>query len=271
MFLKALKDSLILNNRKTPYYLVKLNRVRNMSTQFPFTDLPVRSFSTAADFESFLEREHEREPGFYLKLAKKSSGLTSVTSAEALEVALCFGWINGRGNAFDDNWYTARYTPRRPASLWSQKNVEAVEQLMKEGRMRPAGIAAIDAAKADGRWQRAYATPTNMQVPDDFQIALDAEETAKAFFEGLNKGGRYQVLLRIETSTPANRASKIQATVQMLAAGKVPGQITKSTSKVKTKPATSKVKKPASASSKSEKHTVSSMSKREGLRPRTLD
>lgn len=143
----------------------------NMSTT---PDLPTHAFPTAAAFDTFLEREHASAPGIYLKFAKKASSIPSITWAEAVEVALCYGWIDGRANALDDKWWTVRYTPRRARSIWSQKNVGTVARLIEDGRMRPAGLAAVEAAKADGRWDRAYAGPANVTTPDDFTIALAA-------------------------------------------------------------------------------------------------
>src|ERR1700750_891191 len=130
-----------------------------MSTNSALTDLPIRAFPTAQHFESFLEDEHSTAPGIYLKFAKKSSGIATVTPSEAVETALCFGWIDGRANSIDECWFTVRYTPRRKKSIWSQKNVQTVTRLIEEGRMRPAGHAAVNAAKSDGSWQRAYAGP----------------------------------------------------------------------------------------------------------------
>ncbi|MEU2350153.1 YdeI/OmpD-associated family protein [Modestobacter sp. NPDC049651] len=188
-------------------------------------DLPVLSFPSAAAFEAWLEAEHERAAGLFLKIAKKSAGVPSVTAAEAVEVALCFGWIDGRANRVDDDWFTVRYTPRRARSVWSQKNVGTVGRLVAEGRMRPAGQAAVEAAQADGRWERAYAGPATITVPDDLAAALAAEPAAADFFAGLGKGDRYAVLWRVETaSNPQTRAKRIAALVQMLAEGRPPGQ-----------------------------------------------
>jgi uncharacterized protein YdeI (YjbR/CyaY-like superfamily) len=204
-----------------------------MPTKTPPSDLPIRSFPTAADFETFLENEHAVSPGCYVKLAKKSSGIQSITGSEAVEVALCFGWIDGRANGFDENWFLARYTPRRPKSLWSQKNVNTVSRLENEGRMRPAGRAAVEAAKADGRWERAYAGSATITVPNDLTAALAANAVAAAFFEGMNRSDRYAVLWRVETAAPQNRAKRIESLVQTLAAGKRPGALEKPVAKSK--------------------------------------
>ncbi len=184
------------------------------------TDLETRAFPSAAELEAWLDTEHERSPGLYVRIAKKSAGVPSVTAAEAVEVALCFGWIDGRANRVDDDWYTIRFTPRRARSVWSQKNVETVGRLVAEGRMRPAGLAAVQAAQDDGRWDRAYAGPATITVPDDLAAALAAAPAAEAAFAGLDKANRYSVLWRVHTAaTPATRAKRIAACVQALAEG----------------------------------------------------
>ncbi|EXJ71045.1 uncharacterized protein A1O5_06038 [Cladophialophora psammophila CBS 110553] len=188
------------------------------------TDLPIHTFPSAKEWEAFLDREHATAPGCYIKLAKKSAGVGSISSAEAVEVALCFGWIDGRANGVDENWWLVRYTPRRSKSIWSQKNVNTVARLVEEGRMRPAGVAAVDAAKADGRWARAYDGPATITLSDDLTVALGAAPTASAFFEGLSKSERYTVLWRVQTASPQTRAKRIEAIVEMLAGGNVPGR-----------------------------------------------
>ncbi|KAF2652024.1 hypothetical protein K491DRAFT_719286 [Lophiostoma macrostomum CBS 122681] len=187
------------------------------------TDLPIVPFASMADFEAYLEREHVKAPGVYLKLAKKGSGIPSVASTEAVEVALCFGWIDGRAQTIDDTWWLSRYTPRRQKSIWSQKNVNTIARLTEQGRMRPAGISAVDAAKRDGRWDRAYAGPATITIPDDMDASLTSQPTARAFFDGLNKSDRYAVLWRVETASPKVRAQRIESLVAMLAVGKLPG------------------------------------------------
>jgi uncharacterized protein YdeI (YjbR/CyaY-like superfamily) len=184
------------------------------------SQFPTLAFPTAAAFEEWLAAEHERVPGLFLRMAKRSAGVPSVTDAEAIEVALCFGWIDGRANRVDDDWYTIRFTPRRPKSTWSQRNVETVARLVAEGRMRPAGLAAVAAAQADGRWDRAYAGPATITVPDDLAAALAAEPGAQEAFAGLDGANRYAVLWRVHTAaTPQTRAKRIAAAVQLLAEG----------------------------------------------------
>ena len=185
------------------------------------TDLPVTSFPDQSAFEEWLEAEGATSPGVYVKLAKKGAGVPSVTYAEIVESALCFGWIDGRSNAVDERFYLQRLTPRRPRSVWSKKNVDAVEALTEAGRMRPAGLAAVEAARADGRWERAYAGSATITVPDDFAAALAAEPAAQQEFGALDGANRYAVLWRVHTaSSPALRAKRIAALVQMLVEGR---------------------------------------------------
>jgi uncharacterized protein YdeI (YjbR/CyaY-like superfamily) len=187
------------------------------------TDLPVLAFPDQAALEEWLEAEHATAPGLYVRLAKKGSGVPSVTYAELVESALCFGWIDGRSQRLDEASYLQRITPRRPRSVWSQKNVAAVEALTAAGRMRPAGLAQVEAARADGRWERAYAGPATITVPDDLAAALAAEPVARQAFEGLDGRNRYAVLHRVATAaTPQTRARRIAALVTMLAEGRRP-------------------------------------------------
>lgn len=209
------------------------------------TDLPIHPFPTSISFESFLTQHHLTSPGIYLKLAKKSSGHPTISGPEAVELALCFGWIDGRANAFDADWWLVRFTPRRANSIWSRKNVETVERLLKEKKeeeggkgkwkMREAGLKAVEAAKADGRWERAYKGPATITVPEDFAAVLAAKDNGAAaeFFERLSKSDRYAVLWRVETASPRSRAQRIEALVKMLGEGKVPGAKADAVVKVK--------------------------------------
>jgi uncharacterized protein YdeI (YjbR/CyaY-like superfamily) len=184
------------------------------------TDLPVLGFPDQAALEAWLETEAATAPGVYVKLAKKGAGVPSVTYAELVESCLCFGWIDGRSNRLDDSFYLQRITPRRARSVWSQKNVDAVEALILAGRMRPGGLAAVDAARADGRWERAYAGSATITVPDDLAAALAAEPTAWREFEALDGANRYAVLWRVHTAaSDATRAKRIAALVELLKDG----------------------------------------------------
>jgi uncharacterized protein YdeI (YjbR/CyaY-like superfamily) len=186
-------------------------------------DLPVLAFATQAALEEWLDREHATARGVYVRLAKKGAGVPSVTYAELVESVLCFGWIDGLSRRLDDRFYVQRITPRRARSVWSQKNVEAVGALTAAGRMRPAGLAAVEAAQADGRWERAYPGAAQMTVPDDLTAALAAEPAAKQAFDALDRANRFAVLWRVHTAaTTATRARRIAAVVQVLAEGRRP-------------------------------------------------
>src|SRR5689334_21154146 len=131
------------------------------------TDYPLKEFKTPRSFETWLSRNHAKADGLRVKIAKKASGLTSITYAQALEVALCYGWIDGQSKSIDGQWFWQRFTPRRARSMWSKRNREIVQGLIEGGRMRPPGQAAIDRARGDGRWEAAYESPTNAKVPPD--------------------------------------------------------------------------------------------------------
>ena len=181
--------------------------------------LPTIFFSSVAEWEDWLEAEH-RGPGVWIKVAKKASGIESVTTAEALDVALCFGWIDSRREALDEQYFLQRYTPRRPRGRWSRINREKVERLTAEGRMRASGLAEVDRAKADGRWDAAYDGQRTATVPDDLERELEARPTAKAFFETLNSQNRYAILYRLDDAKkPETRARRLAKFVAMLEAG----------------------------------------------------
>ena len=187
----------------------------------PKDDLPALPFASAADWEAWLETNHAASPGLWLQIAKKASGVPTVTYSDALDVALCFGWIDGQKASYDDVFFLQRFTPRRARSKWSKINVDRVAQLEAAGRMRPAGAAEVASAKADGRWEAAYGGSATMTVPDDLQEALDANPAAKAFFETISRGNRYAILFRIhDAKRPATRAQRIATFVDMLAEGK---------------------------------------------------
>ena len=184
-------------------------------------DLPVLRFADQAAFEAWLEAEHETSPGAHVTIAKKGAPEPTLAQAEMVESLLCFGWIDGRVQRLDEHHSLTRVTPRRARSVWSQKNVEWVGRLLEAGRIRPAGLAAVEAAQADGRWERAYAGSATITVPDDLAAALAAEPAAQREFEALDGANRYAVLWRVHTAaTPATRAKRIAACVQMLAEGR---------------------------------------------------
>jgi uncharacterized protein YdeI (YjbR/CyaY-like superfamily) len=180
-----------------------------------------RAFVTPADFEAWLEAEHERADELWLKIAKKGSGIESITHPEAVEIALCFGWIDGVRKAFDEDWFLQRFTPRRPRSRWSRINRDRVEALIADGRVRPAGMREYEAAKADGRLANAYEPSSRLTVPPDLQRALDANPAAAQFFETLDARNRTAVLYRIDDAKRVEtREGRIAKYVEMLAEGR---------------------------------------------------
>ena len=178
---------------------------------------PVLRFADAAAFEAWMEANHAAVDGIWIEFAKKGSGHASIVYAEALDIALCFGWIDGQAKPVDDEWYRQRWTPRRARSPWSKRNVGKAEALISAGRMRPAGHAEIERAKADGRWERAYHGPAKIEVPDDLQAALDADPQAAAFWATLGSTARYPFLYRLQDAKrPETRARRLATFVQML-------------------------------------------------------
>lgn len=183
-------------------------------------ELPVLPFESKKKFADWLAKNHDKSVGVRVKLAKKGSGIPSITITEALDVALCYGWIDGQRDSFDENYYLQKYTPRRPKSIWSKINVEKVERLIASGEMKPAGLKAVEAAKQDGRWAAAYSSPKNIVVPADFQSALRKNKKANTFFESLTGAKRYSFLFRIETAKKAEtREKRIRQFVEMLEKG----------------------------------------------------
>jgi uncharacterized protein YdeI (YjbR/CyaY-like superfamily) len=181
---------------------------------------PVIAFPSKADFEAWLEREHDRAGGVWLKIAKKGAGIDTVSYAEAIEVALCFGWIDGQKGKLDDTYWLQRFTPRRSRSPWSEINRTKAMTLIEAGAMRPAGLDEVRRAQADGRWEKAYAGQRTAEVPADLQAALEAEPTARAFFATLNAANRYAIIYRVnDAKKPETRARRIAKFVAMLAAG----------------------------------------------------
>ena len=179
-------------------------------------------FKTAKAFETWLKKHHATSDGLWLKIAKKGADEPSVTYPQAVEIALCWGWIDGQKKGLDDQHFLQRFTPRRARSIWSKINVDKVAALIEAGRMQPSGQAQIDTAKADGRWAQAYDGAKTSTVPDDLQAALDAHPEAKEFFATVNASNRYAVLWRVQTAVkPETRAKRIAQLVEMLARGEV--------------------------------------------------
>ncbi|MEY2817990.1 MAG: hypothetical protein RL275_1453 [Chloroflexota bacterium] len=184
------------------------------------TELPILPFESKKKFAEWLAKNYDKSAGLWLRIAKKATGISTVTYAEALDVALCYGWIDGQKGSFDEQYFLQKFTPRRSKSIWSKINVEKVAGLIASGEMKPAGLKAVEAAKQDGRWAAAYSSQKNMEVPADFQSALNKNKKAKAFFETLTGSIRYSFLFRIETAKKAEtREKRIRQFVEMLEKG----------------------------------------------------
>jgi uncharacterized protein YdeI (YjbR/CyaY-like superfamily) len=185
----------------------------------PREDLPVLGFEDAAAFQVWLEGEHATSPGIWLKIPRKGSATQGVSYADALAVALCYGWIDGQKARLDDDYWRQRFTPRQPGSRWSKINTEKATELIEAGRMRPAGLREVERARADGRWDAAYAGQRTMSVPPDLEQALAGNDAAREFFAALSGANRYSILYRIaDAKRPATRARRIEKYVAMLAA-----------------------------------------------------
>ena len=183
-------------------------------------DLPVLLFAGPPELEAWLEENHATSRGVWLKIAKKGAGEASVTYAEALELALCFGWIDSQKRGFNETHFLQRFTPRRPRGRWSRINREKVEALIEEERVRPAGMAEVEAARADGRWEAAYEGQRTAQVPPDLQRELDANPAAKEGFAELDSANRYAVIYRLnDAKKQETRERRLRKFVAMLERG----------------------------------------------------
>lgn len=183
-------------------------------------DLPILAFESAEHWEQWLERQHAQSEGVWLRIYKKGSGTRTVTYAEALDAALCFGWIDGQKRAHDDVSFLQRFTPRRARSVWSRVNTQHVERLTAAGRMRPAGQRAVDAAKGDGRWDRAYAAHRDAEPPEEFMRALKRNPAAYAFYETLTRANVFAIVYRLTTAKRAETRERwTQRIIEMLANG----------------------------------------------------
>ncbi|MFP3987690.1 YdeI/OmpD-associated family protein [Streptomyces sp. E11-3] len=192
-----------------------------MDTVDALDGVEIKTFADSAELEAWLATHHELPTGVWLKIAKKGSGLRSVTVTEALDVALCYGWIDGQRRGYDATHYLQKYTQRRPRSLWSKVNVGKVEALTAAGRMREPGLAEVAAAQADGRWAAAYESQRNATVPDDLAAALKGNQQAAEFFGRLGKTDRYLVMLGLMTArSPEARAARLEKAIAELAAGR---------------------------------------------------
>lgn len=183
-------------------------------------DYEILEFKDQAKFRAWLDKHHTSAPGIWLKFYKKASGITAVNYHEALDVALCYGWIDGQVKKGDENFYLQKFTPRRAGSMWSKRNIENIARLDEVGLMAPAGLAEVEQAKADGRWEAAYDKPSEMTVPDYFLAALDKNPKAKQFFDSLNKANTYAIAWRLQTAkTEATRVRRMEKILAMLESG----------------------------------------------------
>ena len=182
---------------------------------------PTLAFPSKQAWESWLAKNRSQSDGIWLKMAKKASGIESVNYPEALEVALCYGWIDGTKRSFDSQYFVQKFTPRRARSRWSKINCDSAERLIESGKMRAAGLREVERAKTDGRWDAAYASPRAAAVPEDLERALRKNPKARRFFDTLDSRNRYAILYRIEDAKrPETRARRITQFVEMLMEGR---------------------------------------------------
>jgi uncharacterized protein YdeI (YjbR/CyaY-like superfamily) len=190
---------------------------RNNGAQF----MQTLHFKTSADFRHWLEKNHTESDGIWLRIFKKDSHEKSLTYAEALDQALCYGWIDGQKKTLDKLSWLQKFTPRRPKSGWSKINTQHVDRLIKAGAMTPAGMEAVEAAKGDGRWETAYASSRNATPPEDFLKELSKNDKAAAFFKTLNKANVYAIVYRLETAKkPETREKRMKTILAMMEQGK---------------------------------------------------
>lgn len=183
-------------------------------------ELPILAFTTQKLFEEWLTKNFDREEGLWLRFFKKDSNEKSITYQEALDEALCYGWIDGQLKTYDEHSFLRKFTPRRPKSVWSKRNIEHVERLALLGKMKASGIKKIEEAKSSGSWTKAYDSPANILLPDDFLKELKENVKANAFFESLNKANKYAIAWRLQTAKkPETRAKRIQTILGMLSKG----------------------------------------------------
>jgi uncharacterized protein YdeI (YjbR/CyaY-like superfamily) len=183
-------------------------------------EFPILPFESQGKFADWLAENHDKSDGLWLKLAKKGTNVPSITYEEAVETSLCYGWIDSQKKGFDESFWLQRFTPRKPRSIWSRDNREKVELLIASGQMQPAGLATVEQAKQNGRWQAAYDSQGTITVPDDLQAELEANPKAKAFFDTLDSANRYAILFRLQTARKAEtRVRRLRQFVEMLERG----------------------------------------------------
>jgi len=185
------------------------------------TEQPLLFFESPKKWEDWLAKNHSKSDGVWLQFYKKASGKKTLVYDGALQVALCYGWIDGQSKSIDENSYKQKFTPRRSRSIWSKRNTEFAEKLIAEGKMKKAGLEQVEAAKKDGRWEKAYDSPVKMTMPEDFLKALSKNKKAKTFFESLNKTNTYAIAWRLQTAKkPETRAKRMKIILEMLENGK---------------------------------------------------
>lgn len=183
-------------------------------------EMKVVAFKTPNAFEKWLAKNHNKATGIWLRFFRKDSGKATITYKEAVDEALCYGWIDGQANKYDDESWIQKFTPRGPRSIWSKRNTANIERLTSLEKMRPSGLEEVEKAKADGRWAKAYDSPKDMQLPDDFMKQLFKNKKAKTFFETLNKTNKYAIGWRLQTAKkPETKEKRIKMIVEMLSKG----------------------------------------------------
>jgi len=184
------------------------------------SDLPVIAFESADDWEKWLGENHPRSSGIWMRIFKKAANAASITHAEALDVALCYGWIDGWKKRYDERSWLQKFTPRGTRGIWSKVNTENVQRLTEAGRMKPAGLAQVEVAKRDGRWDSAYDPPSRATIPEDFLNELNKNKKAKAFFQTLNKRNTFPIAYRLRSAKrPETRQRRMREILDMLARG----------------------------------------------------
>ena len=184
------------------------------------TEKAILAFKTSTAFEKWLAKNHNKATIIWLRFFKKDSGKASITYKEAVDEALCYGWIDGQADKYDDESWIQKFTPRTAKSIWSKKNTENVERLIALGKMKPPGLEQVEKAKADGRWAKAYDSPKEMQVPEEFIKELSKNKKAKAFYETLNKTNKYAIGWRLQTAKkPETKEKRIKTIIEMLSKG----------------------------------------------------
>jgi uncharacterized protein YdeI (YjbR/CyaY-like superfamily) len=179
--------------------------------------LPAKTFASAKAWQTWLARNHNTSSGVWLMLAKKNAEKPTVTYAEALDVALCYGWIDGQKQGHDEQYWLQKFGPRKANSIWSKRNIEHTERLIKEGKMQPTGLKAIDAAKVNGSWEKAYDAQSTMTLPEDFLKALRRNKKANAFFKTLNRANLFSIAFRLQTAKKEETKQKrIKTIIEML-------------------------------------------------------